>query len=54
MNRVPTELERGAMSAPGLAVMQALVDAELTAVAGPKGKHDPGAARCATVLPAAW
>ncbi len=27
--------------AAGLAVMQAMFDAELTAVAGPKGKHDP-------------
>ncbi len=28
--------------AAGMAVMQAMFEAEITAVAGPKGKHDPG------------
>ena len=27
--------------AAGLAVMQAMFEAEITAIAGPKGKHDP-------------
>ena len=30
--------------ATGLAVMQAMFEAEITAVAGPRGKHDPGRA----------
>ena len=30
--------------AAGMAVMQAIFDAEITAACGPKGKHDPGRA----------
>ncbi len=32
----------------GLQVLQVLIEADVTALAGPKGKHDARAQRCAT------
>jgi putative transposase len=39
--------------AAGLAVMQAMFDAEIDEIAGPKGKHNPRVPRCGTALVAA-
>jgi len=39
--------------AAGLAVMQAMFEAEITAVTGPKGKHDPDGPWCGTAAGAA-
>ena len=34
--------------AAGMAVMQAMFEAEIAEACGPKGKHDPTGPRCAT------
>ena len=53
MGEIAENIQEGLLAlavGAGLQVMAALIEADVAALAGPKGKHDAGRARCAMAV----